>query len=174
MEELKENISYKEVELLSEEVQEVMNRIPSAIVRWGMTVMAIIVVGMLIVAAYVPWPRTMEYPFEGHHDGAKALINVTLTDEEVRVISHAKHRNVTLYSPMLSDEFTDNGLSGIITDVSVRHHVDNEYNTELNIKLLNTENRCDTMRTFSGNILLFLSENTLFQRITKHIRDRKK
>ena len=82
MEELKESTSYKDVELLSEEVQEVMSRIPSAIVRWGMTVMAIIVVGMLIVAAYVPWPRTIEYPFEGHHDGAKALINVTLTDAE--------------------------------------------------------------------------------------------
>ena len=44
MEELKENISYKDVELLSEEVQEVMSRIPSAIVRWGMTLMAVIVI----------------------------------------------------------------------------------------------------------------------------------
>lgn len=170
MEELKENISYKEVELLSEEVQEVMSCIPSAIVRWGMTVMAIIVVGMLIVAAYVPWPITMEYPFEGHHDGAKALINVTLTDEEVRIMSHAKHRNVTLYSPMLSDEFTDNGLSGIITDISIENHTNNRYTIILNIELSNAVINHDTSSAFSGDILLMVSEETLLQRLMSHVK----
>ena len=50
MEEMEEK-SGKNVELLSEEVQEVMNHIPSAIVRWGMTVMAVIVAGILIATA---------------------------------------------------------------------------------------------------------------------------
>lgn len=170
MEELKDSTSYKDVELLSEEVQEVMSRIPSAIVRWGMTIMAIIVIGMLIVAAYVPWPRTMEYPFEGHHDGAKVLINVTLTDAEVRVMSHAKHRNVTLYSPMLSNEYTENGLSGIITDISFENHTNDGYNIILSIELSNAVINQDTSNAFSGNVLLMVSEETLLQRLMSHVK----
>lgn len=172
MEELKESISYKDVELLSEEVQDVMNRIPSAIVRWGMTIMAIIVTGLLVVTAYLPWPETMECTFEGNSDGSKAVIYVTLAPETAMIISRTNNPRVTLYSHMFSDEFADNGISGIITAVSSGHYVDNQYNTQLNIKLLNTENRCNPTYALSGNILLIISENTLFQRLTKHTRDR--
>lgn len=162
----------KAVELRSEEVQDVMNRIPSAIVRWGMTMMAVIVTGLLIVAAYLPWPETMECTFEGNSYGTGAVIYVTLAPETAGIISRANNLYVTLYSPMFSDEFADNSISGIITDVSIRHQAGNEYTTLLNIEFLNTENRCDTTYALSGNILLILSDNTLFQRMTKHIRDR--
>lgn len=170
MEELKDNISYKEVELLSEEVQEVMSRIPSAIVRWGMTVMAIIVVGMLIVAVYLPWPESLEVPFEGHRYGYKAVVCISLPSENIRKLLHTGNKqNITLYSPIFSSEYYPNGISGIINDISVVNSTGDGYTTILDIELYNPNNDRDTSSKFSGNILIVISNKTLFQRIYEQI-----
>ncbi len=168
---LKEHVSCKNVELLSEEVQEVMNRIPSAIVRWGMTVMAIIVTGLLIVAAYLPWPESVVVPFEGNLYGSKAVVRTALQSEVVRYLLHTdtKH-SITLYSPMFSYDNSKNGISGIINAVSVESNTSDGYTTQLNIEIHDVNNSRDIINTFSGNILLVVSEKTLFQRISEQIR----
>lgn len=168
MEELKENISYKEVELLSEEVQEVMSRIPSAIIRWGMTVMAIIVIGLLVATAYVPWPQTIECPFEGSLKGTTAVIFVTLSPETARYMSHVDaKRSVTLYSPSFSNDL-DNGISGIINEISYGNKYYGSDKAKLDIELFGLMTDNDRIQLFSGNILLIVSESTLFQRIFEH------
>lgn len=168
MEELKENKSYKNVEILSEEVQEVMNRIPSAIIRWGMTLMAIIMAGLLIAAAYIPWPQVVECPFEGSLYGTKAVICVTLPPETAKHMSYANgKRSVTLYSSMFSNEF-DNGLSGIINEIYFRNNYNDSCTAKMDIELSNKRICNDTIHVFSGNILLTVSNATLFQRILEH------
>lgn len=170
MEELQKNVSAMKVELLSEDVQEVMNRIPSAIVRWGMTVMAVIVAGLLIVAAYLPWPESIEVPFEGHRYSHKAVVRIPLPSENVREILHTDNKqSITLYSPIFSSGNSQNGISGIINDISVESSTGNGYTTLLDIELCDTNNDCDTISTFSGNILIVLSNKTLFQRIYEQI-----
>lgn len=171
MDKFKKNISNKEDDLLSEEVQEVMNRIPSAIVRWGMTVMAIIVSGLLITATYVPWPETMEFTFEGSCDGAKASITVTLSPEAVRALSHAKHSHVTLYSPVFSNGYPENGIEGIINQVSIINTLQG-YTACLQILFIDA-NFCYTTNKFSGKMLLILSDSSLLQRMIYNVKSRK-
>ena len=43
----KEEKKYKEIELRSEEVQEVMGEIPPWILRWGITILFVIVMALL-------------------------------------------------------------------------------------------------------------------------------
>lgn len=51
---------YKDIELRSEEVQEVMNRIPPAILRYGIGVLATVVVVLLVGSALFSYPETVQ------------------------------------------------------------------------------------------------------------------
>lgn len=46
----------KEIELRSEEVQEVMGQIPAWIVRWGITILFIVVLGLLVGSCFFKYP----------------------------------------------------------------------------------------------------------------------
>lgn len=67
---------YKEIELRSEEVQEVMNHVPSWILRWGITVLFCIVI-VLLVGSYL-----FKYP-----DIVEAEITVSTQDPPVYVVT---------------------------------------------------------------------------------------
>lgn len=56
----KEEKRYKEIELRSEEVQEVMNHIPSWILRWGITVLFCIIIILLIGSFVFKYPDIVE------------------------------------------------------------------------------------------------------------------
>lgn len=60
---MKEEKTYKEIELRSEEAQEVMNRIPPAILRYGIAVMLGIVVLLLAGSAVFSYPDTVSTEF---------------------------------------------------------------------------------------------------------------
>ena len=55
-----EKDKYKEIELRSEEVQEVMNHIPSWILRWGITVLFAIVIVLLAGSYLFKYPDVVE------------------------------------------------------------------------------------------------------------------
>ena len=58
-----EGKKYKNIELRSNEVQEVMNHIPPAILRYGITVLAVIVCVLVIGCAFFSYPDTVEAEF---------------------------------------------------------------------------------------------------------------
>lgn len=55
-----EKETYKEIELRSEEVQEVLNRVPSSILRYGISILATIVGVLLIGSALFRFPETVQ------------------------------------------------------------------------------------------------------------------
>lgn len=50
----------KDIELRSEEVQEVMGQIPTWIVRWGITILFIVVLGLLVGSYFFTYPDMVE------------------------------------------------------------------------------------------------------------------
>lgn len=78
--------TYKEIELRSEEVQEVMNRVPAWILRSGITVLFVIVVA-LVAGSY--W---FKYP-----DVIAAEVTVSTQDPPAYVVSRAAGRLENLY-----------------------------------------------------------------------------
>lgn len=55
-----EEKAYKDIELRSEEVQEVMNRVPPAILRYGIGILASIVIVLLVGSALFHYPETVQ------------------------------------------------------------------------------------------------------------------
>jgi HlyD family secretion protein len=51
--------TYKEIELRSEEVQEIMGKIPSWVIRWGLTVFLILILILLIGSYFFKFPDTI-------------------------------------------------------------------------------------------------------------------
>ena len=74
----KEEKKYKEIELRSEEVQEVMGEIPPWILRWGITTLFVIVVALLTGSWFFKYPDTI-----------KAEITVTSSDPPVSIIARS-------------------------------------------------------------------------------------
>lgn len=93
---------YREIELRSEEVQEVMNHIPAWILRWGITVLFIIVI-ILLVGSYL-----FKYP-----DVVVAEITVRTETPPVYVVSKVSGRLNELYV-MNGSEVTKETLIGVI------------------------------------------------------------
>ena len=57
---LEDKKEYKEIELRSEEVQEVMSHVPVWILRWGITVLFCIVIILLIGSYLFKYPDVLE------------------------------------------------------------------------------------------------------------------
>ena len=55
-----EEKQYKDIELRSEEVQEVMNKVPPMILRYGIGILATIILVLLIGSALFQYPETIE------------------------------------------------------------------------------------------------------------------
>lgn len=57
--EIERNEGEDEINLRSEEVQEIMGRIPSWIERWGITIIGLLLIVILAGAALFPYPETL-------------------------------------------------------------------------------------------------------------------
>ena len=163
-----EEKSGKNVELLSEEVQEVMNHIPSAIVRWGMTVMAVIVAAILIGTAFIRWPKTIECPFEGQQIGDKVVLKTNMSSETLNYLLHTNNKSVCIFSPMFQQQYSSNGVGGNITQISISSYSNNEYSTNLTVILNKCNLGIDTI--FYGDIQFIVSDKTLLQLIVKSVK----
>lgn len=65
----------KDIELRSEEVQEVMGQIPAWIVRWGITVLFLVVIALLIGSCFFKYPDviTAQMTLTGQHPAASVV-----------------------------------------------------------------------------------------------------
>lgn len=50
----------------SQEIQELMGKIPGSILRWGASLMLVLVAGVAAGAYYIEWPQVMEVPITLH------------------------------------------------------------------------------------------------------------
>ena len=76
----------KEIELRSEEVQEVMGQMPSWILRWGVTIIFVVVVGILVACCFFKYP-----------DVITAEMTLTSRNPVVGVVAHASGKIDQLY-----------------------------------------------------------------------------
>ena len=162
MENLKE-YNGKDVELLSNEVQEVMNRIPSTVVRFRMTIMALILSGILITTAYIKCPKTIESSFEGLQVGNIVELKTSLSDETLNYLLQRDGQSICIYSPMFQQKYSSNEVTGIIAKISIVSRSNDKYNTVLTVVLNNDKLAPDSI--FYGDVRFIVLEKTLLQSI---------
>lgn len=155
--------SNKDIELLSEEVQEVMNRIPSVIIRWGMTIMAVILGGILIATTLIKWPITIECPFEGQLIGDTVVLKTTVSYEILNYLLHRDEQRVCIYSPMFDQKYSSDGITGRVTDITTFNYSNSQYNTSITIVL--EHDNITTDSTLYGELQFIALEKTLIQSI---------
>ena len=83
---MKENEQYKEIELRSEEVQDVMNKIPTLILRCGITVLFCIVMILFVGSCLFKYPEVIT-----------AEVTISTLEPPVYVLARASGRLVKLY-----------------------------------------------------------------------------
>lgn len=83
---MEEEKKYKEIELRSEEVQEVMGRVPPWILRWGIAVLLGILLILLCVSFFYRYP-----------DVIAAEVTITTVDPPVSIIARATGKLDKIY-----------------------------------------------------------------------------
>ena len=83
---MEEEKKYKEIELRSEEVQEVMGRVPPWILRWGIAVLLGILLILLCVSFFYRYP-----------DVITAEVTITTLDPPVSIIARATGKLDKIY-----------------------------------------------------------------------------
>lgn len=117
--EIERNEGVDEINLRSEEVQEIMGRIPSWIERWGILAIAFMLVIILAGAAFFPYPDTLTGTFiyspENTSSGTRSECFALLPAYGIGKAHKGQTVKVRL------ENYPDNEfgyLSGIVTDVS--------------------------------------------------------
>lgn len=115
MMEKREDDDYQ-VDLRCEEAREVMGKIPPAIVRWGMTVMTVIVGALLAAACLIDWPMAAHCPCMVTFDGSDSCkVSLKLSPEIVKSISRTGEAAFSVEIPLLDEEINLKGK------VDIRH-----------------------------------------------------
>jgi len=166
MEDLKNKAQENEAELLSDEAQEVMSRIPPAIIRWGMTVMAVIIAGLILAAALIHWPETVEVPIDGQLQNGEMIITARLSPEGTRFVIHHDSIRVSIFSPMLPDRYSESGATGVISDITIQN---NSVESFLVSMKMDSEAYTDSS-IFSGTMVLTTSNKSLLKHIIEQVR----
>ena len=83
---MEEEKKYKEIELRSEEVQEVMSRVPPWILRWGIAVLLGILLILLCLSFFYRYP-----------DVITAEVTITTVDPPVSIIARASGKLDKIY-----------------------------------------------------------------------------
>ena len=167
MDEIREN-NGKDIEILSGAAQEIMNRIPSAIIRWGMVVMFVVVVGILIALALIRWPKTIEYSFEGQQIGEELVLEATVSAETLNYLLHSHNKTVNIFSPMFPQKYLSTGMSGKITKIIPLSHSNLQYKISLTVDTDNVDIKTDTI--FYGDMQITVSEKTLLQLLINSVK----
>lgn len=160
---------HKEIEIYSDEVQEVMNRIPPAILRYGMVTITAILVLLLAGSTLFRYPDTMKAAFSLtlHEDSATAI-------ESYASVPMASAGKVVLGQRVLIRlDGCPEGLPELFegTVKSISPYPDGNGNYLLEVELREEIYRCldenpPLIRKMTGTADIVLRERSLFQRIT--------
>ena len=125
--------------------------------------------GLIIASAYIRWHQIIECPFEWITIEGKPEIIATLSTETLRKVSSQKDIEVTLYSPMFPTKYSDNGISGAITDFTVDSYSSDGYIVHLNIDLPDIIIKNDNEPKIVGILLITIEEDTLLKNLIDNI-----
>lgn len=154
-----------DIELRSEEVQEVMNRVPPAILRWGITVMAVIVAVFICLASFIKIPITEECPFTmiWENNADYPTIKISIPPSAIQAVVSGD-KTVRISSNALPNEFS-NGIAAIITEVSSSVLPDGSYEAAVKLSPDIIELLSKDRIMINGTASIVVSHKTLFSSI---------
>lgn len=153
-----------DIEIRSEEVQEVMNRIPPTIQRWGITVLALIVGVLLAIANFVKIPVTQECDFTIYTGAGedKLMVSIIIPESAVPSVISNDSTEVVLHSELFSSDFR-NGISVVVYPGDIRSRPDNRFEVSVHLPAEAEDRFLNTRLSISGTANIIASYKTLIE-----------
>ena len=150
------------IELRSEKVRHIIGEIPSRIVRYGITVITIVILGLLVGAYFIPYPETIS-----------AKVQMTSTYQGTIVVPYKYVHTIT--RGMMAnieiegyDAETYGVANGVITTISHTPRQTAEGNV-FTAQVRITDCKYNLISGMTGTASILVSNESILQRIVRQI-----
>ena len=150
------------IELRSEKVRHIIGEIPSRIVRYGITVITFVILGLLIGAYFIPFPETISAKVQitNAHQGA-----ITIPYKYVNTIARGMTANIEVEG---YDAETYGVANGVITTTSHTPRQTAEGNV-FTAQVRITDCKYNLISGMTGTASILVSNESILQRIVRQI-----
>ena len=150
------------IELRSEKVRHIIGEIPSRIVRYGITVITFVILGLLVVAYFIPYPETISAKVQviNAHQGA-----ITIPYKYVNTIARGMTANLEFEG---YDAETYGVANGVITATS---HIplQTETGSVFTAQVSMLDCRYKIISGMTGTAFILVSNESIFHRVIQRI-----
>jgi len=155
-------MSDNKIELRSERVRHIIGEIPSRIVRYGITVITIVILGLLVGAYFIPYPETVsaKVQMENTHQGT-----IDVPYKYVNTITRGMTVNVEVEGYDADIYGVANGTITTTSNTPRQTATGNVFMVQVRI----TDCKYKLVRGMTGTASILVSNGSVLQRIIRRI-----
>ncbi len=150
------------IELRSEKVRYIIGEIPSRIVRYGITIITIVILGLLTGAYFIPYPETISARIEmaDEHQGT-----IDIPYKYVNWVTKGMTANIEFEGYDVETYGTANGTITATSHTPRQTAKGSVFTAQVKI----TDCRYKTIKGMTGTASILISNESVIQRIVKQI-----
>ena len=151
-----------EIELRSEKVRHIIGEIPSRIVRYGITIITIVILGLLVGAYFIPYPETISAKVQmtNAHQGA-----ITIPYKYVNTIARGMTANIEFEGYDAETYGVANGVITATSHIPLQTAEGNVFTAQVRI----TDCKYNLISGMTGTASILVSNESILQRIVRQI-----
>ncbi len=152
------------IELRSEKVRHIIGEIPSGIVRYGITIITIVILGLLVGAYFIPYPETISAKVQ-MTDACQGTIVIPY--KYVNTIAKGMTANIEFEGYDAETYGTTNGMIISTSHTPLQTAEGSVFTTQVRI----TDCRYNLVIGMTGTASILVSNESVLQRIVQRIKN---
>ena len=150
------------IELRSEKVRHIIGEIPSRIVRYGITVITFVILGLLVGAYFIPYPETISAKVQviNTHQGA-----ITIPYKYVNTIARGMTANIEFEGYDAETYGVANGVITATSHIPLQTETGSVFTAQVRI----TDCKYKLVSGMTGTASILVSNESILQRIVHRI-----
>ena len=155
-------MSDNKIELRSEKVRHIIGEIPSRIVRYGITIITIVMLGLLIGAYFIPYPETISAKVQmtNAHQGA-----ITIPYKYVNTIARGMTANIEFEGYDAETYGVANGVIIATSHIPLQTEAGSVFTAQVSM----LDCRHKIISGMTGTAFILVSSESILQRIIQRI-----
>ena len=155
-------MSDNKIELRSEKVRHIIGEIPSRIVRYGITIITIVILGLLTGAYFIPYPETISAKVQmtNAHQGS-----ISIPYKYVNTIARGMTANIEFEGYDAETYGVANGVITTISHIPQQAATGNVFTAQVRI----TDCKYNLISGMTGTAFILVSNESILQRIIQRI-----
>ena len=151
-----------EIELRSEKVRHIIGEIPSRIVRYGITIITIVILGLLMGTYFIPYPETISAKVQmtNAHQGA-----ITIPYKYVNTIARGMMANIEFDGYDAETYGVTNGIIPATSHIPLQTEAGSVFTAQVSMP----DCRHKIISGMTGTAFILVSNESILQRIIQRI-----